>query len=136
MGFGVRLHCPIRRNGGPAGAVRIGFVAGTLGCGGAERQLLFMLRGLRNAGADIKVLCLTRGERYEAPIRELGIDIEWIGSSPSRVSRIRNTVKALRSFKPDVIQSAHFYTNIYSATAGYVLQRPNIGAIRNDVTSE
>lgn len=116
--------------------MRIGFVAGTLGCGGAERQLLFMLSALKNAGADLKLLCLTRGERYEEAIRELGVDIEWIGSSGSRISRIRNTVQAFRSFKPDVIQSAHFYTNIYSATAGYLLRTPNIGAIRNDVTSE
>ncbi len=40
------------------------FLAGTLGQGGAERQLFYMLRGLKEQGADIKVFCLTKGEHY------------------------------------------------------------------------
>jgi len=48
-------------NGSP---VRIAFVAGTLGQGGAEKQLVYMARALRDSGADVRVYCLTRGEHY------------------------------------------------------------------------
>jgi glycosyltransferase involved in cell wall biosynthesis len=38
--------------------------------------------------------------------------------------------------RPQVIQSQHFYTNIYAGAAGRCLRRSSIGAIRNDAVSE
>ena len=65
-----------RRDGGrfepmcDLAGLRICFVAGTLGQGGAERQLYYILRALTQAGAQPYVLCLTRGELWEKRIRE------------------------------------------------------------------
>ena len=42
--------------------VKITFLAGTLVNDGAERQLFYMVQCLKKHGADIKVLCLTKGE--------------------------------------------------------------------------
>lgn len=117
-------------------SVRVAFLAGTLGRGGAERQLLFMLRALGNEGVRCRVLCLTKGEAFEDEIRDLGGDVAWIGSSQNRLLRLRNFHTELRKEPVDVIQSVHFYTNIYAALAGRALRIPNIGAIRNDLHSE
>ncbi len=116
--------------------MKVCFVAGTLGRGGAERQLLFMLRALRDEGIDSKLLCLTSGEAFEAEVRELGIDVEWVGSSSNRIVRLIRIIQAVRAYGADIVQSAHFYTNLYVAVAGRVLNTPDIGAIRNDLSSE
>src|SRR4051812_4027788 len=42
--------------------MKVCFITGTLGRGGAEKQLVFMLRALQNAGIESRVLCLTKGE--------------------------------------------------------------------------
>lgn len=116
--------------------MRVCFVAGTLGRGGAERQLIFMLRALKDSGVETRVICLTTGEALEAEIRNLGIDVEWVGSSPSRLHRLIRIIGVIRRYRPDVIQSSHFYTNIYVSLAGLVLRIPSVGAIRSDLKSE
>jgi glycosyltransferase involved in cell wall biosynthesis len=121
---------------GTLAGLRVCFVAGTLGQGGAERQLFYILQALRNAGASAKVLCLTAGESWESPIRQLGFQVTWIGGSDSRIARLVKAVREVRRFKPDVVQSQHFYVNLYGAVAARVLRCPDIGAIRSNVSSE
>lgn len=116
--------------------MRVCFITGTLGRGGAERQLLFMLRALQLEGIHTTVLCLTSGESFEKDVRDMGTEVVWIGSSTSRISRLRHAVGAARKVRPDIIQSSHFYTNIYAAMVGRLLGVRNIGAIRNDLHSE
>jgi glycosyltransferase involved in cell wall biosynthesis len=36
----------------------------------------------------------------------------------------------------DILQSSHFYTNIYAGVAGRLLGIPSVGAVRNDLSSE
>lgn len=116
--------------------MKVCFLVGTLGRGGAEQQLVFMIRALRSNNVDVSVLCLTKGEALEKEIRETGAEIEWIGSSANRLTRLLRVIIALRTGKFDLIQSSHFYTNIYAAIAGRFLGIPNIGAIRSDLFSE
>lgn len=116
--------------------MRVCFIAGTLGRGGAERQLFYMLRALKRMGVGTRVLCLTRCEAFERSIRDLRIDVEWVGASKSRVIRLLTIIKSLRKQPADIIQSSHFYTNIYAAAAGRLLGIPCIGAIRSDLTAE
>src|SRR5687767_3425630 len=116
---------------------RITFLAGTLGQGGAERQLFYILQALRDHGVGLRLLCLTQGEFWEQRIREeLHVPVAWVGRSSLRLGRLLRIVMELRRQLPDVIQSQHFFTNLYVAGAARLLQRPEIGAIRNDVTSE
>ncbi|MBV6495243.1 MAG: glycosyltransferase [Acidobacteria bacterium ACB1] len=112
------------------------FLAGTLGRGGAERQLIFMLRALKNAGIRTRLLCLTSGEALEEEIRDLGVEISSIDRRGGRLSTLRNVVKELRRQPSDIVQSSHFYTNIYVSIAGRLNGIPSIGAIRSDLAFE
>jgi glycosyltransferase involved in cell wall biosynthesis len=117
-------------------ALRVSFLAGTLGRGGAERQLIYMLNALKAAGIAVRVLCLTRGEAFEQEIQMMGIQVTWVGKSRWRPIRLLRIMRELRRNPTDILQSAHFYTNLYVAVAGRLLGIPAIGAIRNDLTSE
>ncbi len=116
--------------------MKVCFIAGTLGRGGAERQLLYMLQAATQSLIGVRVLSLTQGEPYETPIRELGISVEWVGEKKNRFQRLRKIIASLQKDRPDIIQSSHFYTNFYAAVAGNLLGITSIGAIRNNVKSE
>jgi L-malate glycosyltransferase len=116
--------------------MKVCFIVGTLGRGGAERQLMYMLRVLKSNGIAARVLCLTKDESYEDEIRSNGIDVEWIGSHANRGLRLLSIVNNLRKTRADVVQSSHFYTNIYAGLAGKILNVPSIGAVRSDLISE
>lgn len=117
------------------------FIAGTLGQGGAERQLFYLLKALRGAGASPSLLTLTQGEFWESRIRELGVPVTWVGQADSRLSRLKRIIRELQqiaaqSKTPMILQSQHFYTNIYAAAAARTLGLREIGAMRCDGFSE
>lgn len=116
--------------------LRVCFLAGTLGQGGAERQLFYLLKTLRGQGAAVQLLSLTRGEFWEAPIAELGVDVRWVGQRDSRLARLGRIIREARAFRPSILQSQHFYTNLYAAVAGRTLGVREIGALRCDGLSE
>jgi glycosyltransferase involved in cell wall biosynthesis len=115
--------------------VRVCFLAGTLARGGAERQLIYMLRALKQTGASIRLLCLTRGEALEGEVKALGIPVEWVGAG-ARTTRLYRIIQSLRREPADILQSAHFYTNLYTAVAGRAVGIRNIGAIRSNLNNE
>jgi glycosyltransferase involved in cell wall biosynthesis len=114
------------------GPARVAFVAGTLGRGGAERQLYYMLRELRSGGTEAMVSCLTAGEHWQATIEELGVPVRWFGQSAHPPRRVAELWRQLHDFRPDVVQSAHFHTNLYACTAARLVRAVEIGAVRND----
>lgn len=116
--------------------LRICLIAGTLGQGGAERQLFYMAKTLRQSGADVRVLSLTRGEFWESRLRDLGVVVTWVGRSASRVARVIEIIRQVRRHPADIVQSQHFYTNLYAVAAARALGLPEIGAVRNDALSE
>lgn len=116
--------------------MKVCFLAGTLGRGGAERQLLYMLRVAREEGIRPTLLCLTSGEPLEKEVRDLGIDVLWVGAPQSRVARLFRVISALRAVRADIVQSSHYYTNIYAAVAARAVGINSIGAVRNNLTSE
>jgi glycosyltransferase involved in cell wall biosynthesis len=116
--------------------LKVCLLAGTLGQGGAERQLFYIAQALKSAGCAVRVLSLTQGEMWEARLREIGVPVTWVGQEKSRVARLRAIVAELRSDKPHILQSAHFYANFYAAPAGRLAGVRDIGAIRSDAFSE
>jgi glycosyltransferase involved in cell wall biosynthesis len=116
--------------------LKVCFVAGTLGQGGAERQLFYMLQALKEAGAHVKVISLSQGEFWETPIRKLGIDVSYVGSSQSRLKRLIQIIHEVRSFNTHIVQAQHFYVNLYATVAARLSGCHEIGAIRNNLTSE
>jgi glycosyltransferase involved in cell wall biosynthesis len=112
------------------------FIAGTLGQGGAERQLFYALKTLRQLSARVTLLSLTRDEFWEGRIRACGIPVKWMGRRKSRLARALQIVSELQADPPDLIQSQHFYTNLYAVAAARASGRREIGALRSDTFSE
>jgi glycosyltransferase involved in cell wall biosynthesis len=125
----------------PPTRLRIALIAGTLGQAGAEKQLVYMARSLRDAGADLRVYSLTKGEFYEAHLRELGIKPRWFGWSGSiRFAniplRLASLALELARFRPHIVQSGHFFCNLYAGLCGRLSDALTIGAMRNDLDRE
>jgi glycosyltransferase involved in cell wall biosynthesis len=116
--------------------LKICFLAGTLGQGGAERQLFYILQALCQAGATARLLSLDRGGIWEERIKTLGISVGCLGDNPSRLKRLLRVLKTLRSDVPDVVQSQHFFANAYAGLSARLLRIAGIGALRNDGRSE
>lgn len=116
--------------------MKVCFLVGTLARGGAEKQLVFMLRALQNSGITAEILCLTKGEPYEEEIESAGFSVKFVGTSKNRLARFWKIVQALRESRADIIQSSHFYTNLYAGAAGRLLKIPSVGAVRSDLVYE
>lgn len=134
-----RQHNP-GQHGGVAGrqlgATKVCVLAGTLGQGGAERQLFHLLESLIRHGAAPTLLSLSRDEHWQRPIEALGVGVRFVGMRPSRLVRAFSILKATRASGAEFIQSQHFYTNIYSSLAGRLLGVRSIAAVRSNVISE
>jgi glycosyltransferase involved in cell wall biosynthesis len=116
--------------------LRVALVAGTLGQGGAEKQLVYMAQALRRADVEVRVYCLMRGEFYEPALQAMGIQPIWIGRHAHPLMRLAALIVALRQYRPHVLQSAHFYTNLYTTISGRVWHAIALGAIRNDTLQD
>jgi glycosyltransferase involved in cell wall biosynthesis len=114
----------------------VALVAGTLAQGGAEKQLVYMVRALQEAGAHVRVYSLTRGELHEEALRALGAEPVWIGRFGNPALRTVALAFALRSFRPHIVQSAHFYTNLYVWLVAPLFGAISIGTVRSDVNHE
>lgn len=112
--------------------LKVCFLAGTLGQGGAERQLVHILRALCQGGASPSVLCLEQHEFWEGAIQDLGVPVIWVGRAKSKLGRLLRIRTALRHHRASIIQSQHFYTNAYAGAAARMLGRFSIGALRSD----
>jgi glycosyltransferase involved in cell wall biosynthesis len=112
--------------------LKICYIAGTLGQGGAERQLFYAIQALRQSGVTVRVLSLDRGGFWEAPIKELGASVTWVGQARSRFNRIYRIVKALKKERADILQSQHFYANAYASLSALFLNCKAIGALRSN----
>jgi glycosyltransferase involved in cell wall biosynthesis len=111
--------------------LRVAFIAGSLGQGGAEKQLLYLARELMRVRVDVRVLTLTHGEACEPLFAEAGVPVEWVGRHRLPL-RLVDLAAASRRFNPHIIQAAHFFTNLYAAGLARLGGVAGIGAIRND----
>lgn len=112
------------------------FLAGTLGQGGAERQLFNYLSVLKEMTIPSFVLCMTKGDYWEKRIIDLGVPVIWVGRSGSKIIKLITIINELRKRPVDFIQSLHFHTNIYAFLVAYFLGIKGIGSIRGDVIFE
>jgi len=113
------------------------FIAGTLGQGGAEKQLFLLARSLFQNGHKVNVICLTSDEYWEFRLKEIGIKIYNISRKSSRFKKFLEIKKIVKYLKPDVVYSFHFYTSLYAGLLRFFI--PNvltIGSLRGNGVSE
>lgn len=115
---------------------RVCFIAGTLGVGGAERQLFHILTSLKESGAEVSLISIQSGEFWEERIKNNGIAYYTLSGKGNPLQRLIKIIKLLKDIRPHIIQSQHFYTNLYAALAGKLLGLPSIGASRNELLGE
>jgi glycosyltransferase involved in cell wall biosynthesis len=116
--------------------LRIALLAGTLGQGGAEKQLVYMATSLQRVNVDVRVYCLTRGDFYEAPLRAAGLDPIWVGRFRNPLARLCALAVAFARFRPHIVQTMHSFTNPYAAGAARVCGAMSIGSVRGDFQFE
>jgi glycosyltransferase involved in cell wall biosynthesis len=116
--------------------LRLALLAGTLSQGGAEKQLLYMTRALQGVGIEVRIYSLTKGEFYEGPLQAIGTTPYWVGQRQHPLSRLARMTRVLRDFRPQIVQAAHFYVNLYATLLGKFCNAITIGSLRNDLISE
>jgi glycosyltransferase involved in cell wall biosynthesis len=116
--------------------LRVAFIAGTLGLGGAEKQLLYMAKALSQKGAIVRVYSLTKGDFYEAELEAQGVNVEQIDYPGNPIFRLWVLAKAFKEFHPHIVQAAHFYVNLYAALLPPLFGAYGIGSIRSDIYHE
>lgn len=119
----------------------IAFVAGQLSGGGAERQFLYLLRGLRARGVRVTVATLHPEDPAEAvaeaAIEALGIPVHRIPRSRWKVDRVAHMAAWLRRERPLLVHSWAFHGNIYAAWAGALAGVPvRVGSLQGDLFYE
>jgi glycosyltransferase involved in cell wall biosynthesis len=112
--------------------LRVALVAGGLGQGGAEKQLVYLARALHQAGVLVKIFCLTRGEYYEEKLAALGLPPVWIGRHAQPLVRIASLTRQIKAFRPHLLQSTHYFTNLHVSVAARLLGTFSIGSLRSD----
>jgi glycosyltransferase involved in cell wall biosynthesis len=116
--------------------MRICYLAGSLGQGGAERQLFYFARTLAANGAQVNVLSLTDGEFWEQHLIDIGVQVERVGGNRPIWRRIMAIRRALRRFKPQILHSQHFFANAYLLPSCWGTGVTPVGSIRCDLKSE
>lgn len=114
---------------------RLLFVAGTLGAGGAEKQLLYQVRALREAGAAVEVLSLDGDGDYSAPLRQLGATVTPLTGRGGRPGRLVRILSRARAFRPNIVQAAHTHANLYAWAAARATGALSIGALRGAIAT-
>jgi glycosyltransferase involved in cell wall biosynthesis len=124
----------IKKN--PLEGLKICFISGTLGVGGAERQLFYIIRATKSLGADVSLICLNNGEFWEKPIKETGIAYYTLRGKGNKITRILKISGILRKIKPDIVYSQHFYTNLYAYAGALFVGAVSVGSSRNELKEE
>lgn len=114
--------------------MRIIHFTDSLRCGGKERQLVELLKGLKQRESiELLLVCMDRGEFYEPEVQALEIPIRYL----LRKSRwdpllLRDFYRLVKEFRPDVIHTNCMMTSAYALPVAKLLDVPLInGSIRN-----
>ncbi len=85
--------------------IRVLFIVRSLNCGGAERQLTYLAKGLADAGHDVCVATFYREGPYIAELTRAGVPVVSLdkGGSWDIISFLRTLVRLIRRKKPNAI---------------------------------
>lgn len=116
--------------------IKLLFIAGTLGRGGAEKQLISLFEHANKAEIDIKLLSISRthDEYWHHYLKERPeLDYEFLDENHGHLTRLRRIWRAIRQFKPDVIWGWTLFAGLYAAPFRYLYPRTrHVASLRND----
>jgi glycosyltransferase involved in cell wall biosynthesis len=114
------------------------YCIGQLHCGGAERQLYYLLGALdRNRYKPAVVVWnFNETDVYVPQIRRLGITLYPLPLASSAGARLREFRRLVAEIKPEVVHSYSFYTNVAVWWATLGTKSIPIGSIRGDFVTE
>lgn len=109
------------------------FIDGLVG-GGAQRQFVYLAKGLKERGYIILCFTLFTGEKwsfYEPFLRENGIDLVCDTQAQNKLLRAHYLLKAIRIFKPDVVIAYGPLQTIYAGICRWFRKFILISSDRN-----
>jgi glycosyltransferase involved in cell wall biosynthesis len=114
------------------------YLIGQLGPGGAERQLLSLLKSMdRDRYRPEVVVWNFREDDMHVPmLRTLNICLHSFRNLQSRISKLRGVRRLVRKLNPEVVHSYSFYTNFAAWWATRGSNTIPIGSIRQDFVTE
>ena len=111
------------------------FVTGGLGPGGSERQLLYLVRGLRAMGSEVAVAVWNFREEdvYTARIRACGVQVVEV-PGVSRAAKMVSLRAIILAGDYMVVQSFSFYLNAVVAVAAWGTRTMAVGSVRSTLS--
>jgi glycosyltransferase involved in cell wall biosynthesis len=112
--------------------MKVLFIAGTLGQGGAENQLFLLAKSLKCNNTDVVIISLTKGEYWEEILINNDIKVINLELNLNRMMKLVQIINITKVEKPDIIYSFHFFTSMYAAFSGFITNTFSIGSIRSN----
>ena len=118
--------------------MRVAIVIDSLSRGGAERQALYTVRGLRRQGSDAELLYYYLGSPEDYDLSLAGdARVEFISKDGGPLGLILRMVRRFRQQKLDVVHSFKNVPCVYGGLAGYLARVPVvIGGYRVEYEDE
>jgi glycosyltransferase involved in cell wall biosynthesis len=93
--------------------IKVTHLIGQLVRGGAERQMLALVAGLRERGWDQTVVTFNPGDVWEDRLTALGVRLTTIPRRSNKLRRLWEFGLAIREDQPDIIHSWSHHTTVY-----------------------
>lgn len=100
--------------------MKICYITGQLGVGGAEKQLALLAAELVRRRHSVQVVNFhgERGDFWERPLAESGVNVVAFPAGTSRLARLRMLWRLLSEWEAQVVHSWTFSANPYASLAG------------------
>ena len=114
--------------------IKVCYLIGQLGKGGAEKQLYELIKGINRKEFDPLVISLSQGGHWGKEIRKLNIQLTELQRRKSfEFARLFKLIKILKAEKPDIVHSYMFSANSYGRIAAIIGRVPLIIASERNV---
>jgi glycosyltransferase involved in cell wall biosynthesis len=113
---------------------RIFYLIGDLKTGGAQRQLVYLAKGLDRSQFEPVVCCLSANAPLAEELRAAGVEVVILPQliRPD-ISRFWRVPQIVRRYQPDLIHAYLFVANTWGRTTGLMRRLPVIISERNAV---
>lgn len=114
--------------------IKICYIIGQLGKGGAEKQLYELVKGIDREKFEPIVISLSQGGYWGREIQKLNIQIIELQRRKNReITRLFKLIKILKAIKPDIVHTYMFTANSYGRVAALIARVPIIIASERNI---